>query len=203
MDISSIDLLEKVRSYALSSVKSSRYEHCERVGETAMILCELFNVHPWKGYFSGLAHDMCRDMDEKTLLSLAAHDGCPISDVEKQNPLLLHGRAAAVVLFRDFGVDDTDILQAVARHTLGCEKMRPLAKIVFIADKIEPGRPQSTVKYREPFYTMTLNQMCLKVLDEAMEYQKSKGKQTAPQTILFRESVVRELAQENQQGGEK
>ena len=202
MDINNVELMEKVRKFTLASVKPSRYEHCERVAQTAMILCELFDIHPWKGYFSGLAHDMCRDLDDQTLLSLAAHDNRPISEVEKQKPLLLHGRAAAVKLFRDFGVDDTDILQAVARHTLGCEKMRPLAKIIFIADKIEPGRPQSNQKYREPFYTMSLDQMCLTVLDENIAYQKSKNKPVVAQTLAFRESLIRDI-QKASNGGAK
>ena len=142
------------------------------------------------------------DLDDQTLLSLAAHDNRPISEIEKQKPLLLHGRAAAVKLFRDFGVDDTDILQAVARHTLGCEKMRPLAKIIFIADKIEPGRPQSNQKYREPFYTMSLDQMCLTVLDENIAYQKSKNKPVVAQTLAFRESLIRDIQKASNGGAQ-
>lgn len=52
----------------------------------------------------------------------------------------LHGRAAAVVL-QKFGINDKSVLKAAAFHTFGYEGIDALGKIVYIADKIEPGRP--------------------------------------------------------------
>jgi nicotinate-nucleotide adenylyltransferase len=194
MDIDNPELLEKIRKFALASEKPDRYEHSERVAETAMIMCDMFGVDPKKGYLAGLAHDMCKDMDDKLLLSLASHDDQPITPAEKEKPSLLHGRAAAVKLETDFGVNDTDIIQAVSRHTLGGASMCPLAKILFVADKIEPGRPQSTKEYRAKLFDKSLNEICLAVLDENTEYLRSKGKSVAPVTLRFRESLKRDIA---------
>ena len=41
---------------------------------------------------------------------------------------------------RDFGITDTDLLNAVAYHTTGRAGMSLLEKIVFLADAIEPNR---------------------------------------------------------------
>lgn len=194
MDINNLELLEKIRKYALASVKSERYEHSERVAETAMIMCDMFGVDPKKGYLAGIAHDMCKDMSNDLLISLASHDNQPITPAEKEKPSLLHGRAAAVKLETDFGIDDPDIIQAVSRHTLGGASMCPLAKILYIADKIEPGRPQSTKKYRAQLFNLSLNKMCLAVLDENTEYLRLKGKSIAPVTERFRESLKRDIA---------
>lgn len=198
MNIDSPELLEKIRKYALASVKYERYEHSERVAETAMIMCDMFGVDPKKGYIAGLAHDICKDMSSEMLLSLASHDNQPITPVEKKKPSLLHGRAAAVILQRDFGLDDMDIIQAVSRHVLGGASMCPLAKIVFAADKIEPGRDWSTREYREKVFNLSLNEICLFVVDQNNEYLRKKGAEPAPVTLRFRESLKRDIAADAQ-----
>lgn len=198
MDIDNPELMEKIRKYALVSEKIERYAHSERVAETAMILCEMFGINPKKGYLAGLAHDMCKDMEPQLMMSMAGHDGQPVTSVEKENPSLLHGRAAAVKLERDFDFHDMDVIQAVSRHTLGGGSMCPLAKILFIADKIEPGRPQSDREYREKLFSKSLNEMALYVVEESIEYLRSKGKEPAPVTLRFRESLKRDIAADAQ-----
>ncbi len=199
MDIHSPQLLEKIKKYSQSAEKKSRYEHSVRVAETAAFLCRKFGLDEQKGYFAGLAHDMCKEMDEDLLVSLASHDGMPFLDEELKKPSLLHGRAAAVKLAQDFDVDDKDVLQAVALHTLGGENMCDLAKIVYVADKVEPGRPQSTEKYREKLFAFSLNRMCLNVLEENMEYLKKKGKTIAQSSFVFRKALLDSIKDEETQ----
>ena len=105
----------------------------------------------------------------------------------------MHGRAAAVKLQRDFGVDDVDIIQAVAMHTLGGPDICPLAKIVFAADKIEPGRPQSSEEYLDRLFSMSLDELVLCVVEENMDYLRKRGKEIAPSSFRFRESLEKSL----------
>jgi predicted HD superfamily hydrolase involved in NAD metabolism len=53
---------------------------------------------------------------------------------------LLHGAVGAALLRHDYGVRDDELLDAVRDHVTGGPQMGPLAKILFIADKIEPAR---------------------------------------------------------------
>ena len=97
-------------------------------------------------------------------------------------------------LQHDFGINDPDIIQAVSRHTLGGASLCPLAKIIYAADKIEPGRPQSTKEYRDNLFKKSLDALALAVLEENMEYLKSKGKTVADVSFRFRESLRRDIA---------
>lgn len=182
-------LLERVRLYALASEKKSRFEHSVRVAQTAERMCGVYGVDPAKGYFAALAHDMCKDLEDTAQLSMASRDGEPVTDVERDKPALLHGRAAAVKLREDFGVDDSDILEAVARHTFGGEGMCVLAKIIYAADKIEPGRPNSSPERIASLLGMSLDGMCLAVAEESLEYLRSRGKKVAPATLRFLQSL--------------
>ena len=159
-----IELTEEIRIFAQEHVKKSRYEHSIRVAETCARLCRMFALDDDVGYLAGVGHDMCKDFSDQELFYLAAKDGNPIIPYEKRNPALLHGRAAAVLMKEKFGIEDKDILEAVAYHTSGVMGMCDLSKCLFIADKIEPGRPQSTDEYRERLYKMNLDQMFYAVL---------------------------------------
>jgi nicotinate-nucleotide adenylyltransferase len=63
-----------------------------------------------------------------------------ITSLEKERPNLLHGRAAAVLLRENYRIDNKDVLEAAVFHTSGSADMGPLAKVVYIADKIEVSR---------------------------------------------------------------
>lgn len=54
---------------------------------------------------------------------------------------VLHGPAAAARLRQD-GVDDGELLTAIAYHTLGHPDFGPVGRALFAADFLEPGRRQ-------------------------------------------------------------
>jgi nicotinate-nucleotide adenylyltransferase len=92
------------------------------------------------GYLAGIAHDLAKQIDNKLMLKLVKSDEKPVSELEKNKPNLLHGRAAAVLLKERFSKHNKDILEAVEFHTSGSEHMGPLAKVIYIADKAEMTR---------------------------------------------------------------
>ena len=161
---------EEIRTFTKVHVKNSRYEHSVRVAEMCARMCRQYRLDSRKGYLAGIGHDMCKDFSDDELFELAERDGKEITDFERKKPSLLHGRAAAVMLRKKFKVLDPEILEAVANHTSGIIGMCDLTKCLFLADKIEPGRPQSTDEYRERLLAMSLDEMLYSVLEENYEY---------------------------------
>ena len=190
------ELIERIRQRVQASVSEKRYAHSLRTGEMVRTMCARYGADPEKGWFAGLSHDMCKDLSDEELLSLAAQDGRPISPLEKTKPPLLHGRAAAVVLQQEYGVSDGDILQAVACHTFGGTGLCPLAKMLFAADKIEPGRPQSTDSYRARLLALPLDAMTLAVVQENIDYLTRRGKTAAPESLAFRDDLRARLGEQ-------
>jgi len=88
-------LIKKIKKYAKTSVPRSRYEHSIRTAEMCSKLCSLYGLDENLGYLAGVAHDMCKNLDDERMLSLSAKDNNPITELEKEKPSLLHGRAAA------------------------------------------------------------------------------------------------------------
>lgn len=179
---------EKIIEYTKAHVKQSRFEHSERVAEACKALCRKYGLDAEKGWFVGMCHDMCKDLEISRMIELALKDGEDM-EFEKQKPSLLHGRAAAVMLKEDFGIDDEEIIEAVAVHTSGKPGMCDLSKCLFIADKIEPGRPQSTDEYRARFENMELDEMLYTVIKENFDYIKAKGYDIYPSSVIMLETL--------------
>jgi HD superfamily phosphohydrolase YqeK len=60
------------------------------------------------------------------------------------------------------GIDDRELLDAVTTHTTGDVRMTPLAKILFLADKLEP------VRGKPPVELETIRELAWIDLDQAL-----------------------------------
>ena len=84
---------------------------------------------------------------------------------------------------------DKEIIQAGANHTFGCRGMCNLAKILFAADKIEPGRDYITNSYIKKLLKQDLDDVIKTVLSDNISYLKKKGKKVALETELLYASL--------------
>lgn len=185
-------LTEKVRRYVEKSVSEKRYNHSVRTAEMCRRLCELYGLDGELGYFAGISHDMCKALEPEKLLHLAQKDGEPISELEKAKPALLHGRAAAVKLQQDFDFHEPSVIEAVANHTFGKKNMCALAKVLYAADKIEPGREHVTDSYLERLFVLSLDGLVKSILEENIRYLKKKGSAVSPVSEEFLQSLERQ-----------
>jgi nicotinate-nucleotide adenylyltransferase len=133
-------LIIRIEETVRETLNQTRFLHSRNTALLAVDLCRRFGLDPSAGYLAGIAHDLCKQLDFKQMLKLVKSDGRRISALEKDKPGLLHGRAAAVLLRERFCIHNKDILEAVALHTSGSENMCPLAKVIYIADKVEVSR---------------------------------------------------------------
>ena len=135
------------------------------------------------GYLAGIGHDICKNLPDKKMINTAKKDGAGITDYEKKQTYLLHGRAASVKMNRKFKVKNKDVLQAVSVHVYAGIGICDLAKILFICDKAEPGRPFSTDEYRAKLFKLSLNDMFITILKESHDYMIRKGYEIYPESL--------------------
>jgi nicotinate-nucleotide adenylyltransferase len=133
-------LIARMEEEARRTLSLSRFLHSRQVAVMCSDLCGIFGLDPGAGYLAGLVHDIGKQLEEGELIRLAETDGQPLSPLEQKKPALLHGRAGAVLLEQRYGLRDPAILDAVRYHTTGSVLMGPLAKLLYVADKIEASR---------------------------------------------------------------
>lgn len=122
-------MAEKLRAM----LREERYLHTFYVVKRGLELC---NDDEWdKTYVACLLHDCAKYLTESDYARYGFQrpDGMPES--------VVHSFLGAEVAKRDFGVTDTDVLNAIAYHTTGRPAMSRLEKIVYVADKTEDSRP--------------------------------------------------------------
>jgi nicotinate-nucleotide adenylyltransferase len=133
-------LIKHIENTARNMMNPYRFIHSRNVALHASDLAARFACNSDNAYLAGITHDICKEFTPPDLIKYAMEDGAPISHLENKKPSLLHGRAAAMLIQKKFGINDADVIEAVRFHTMGKPGMGQLAKIVYIADKIEAAR---------------------------------------------------------------
>ena len=169
-----METIVRLENDARAVLTANRFLHSRNTAVLVWDLCRRFGLDPQKGYLAGIAHDMCKPLGEKELIALARKDGGSFSKLEQKKPGLLHARAAAVLLKKKYGISDREILDAIRYHTTGIWDMGTLAKVVYIADKIEVSRPGISSALREMKETADLDTLFTAVLDNTVAYLRSR-----------------------------
>jgi len=172
-----------IENEARACLDHERFIHSRNTGLLSWDLCSRFALDPQKGYLAGIAHDVCKSLKDSELIRLARQDGSGISKLEQKKPGLLHARAAAVYLHRKFGIKDKDILEAIRYHTTGIRDMGPIAKVVYIADKIEMSRTGVDPVLRKMSQESDLDTLFTEVLSDTVTYLKSRNMDISYGTI--------------------
>jgi nicotinate-nucleotide adenylyltransferase len=181
--------IARVEDAVRSMVSSSRFLHSRSTAILARDLCVRFGLDPRAGYLAGIAHDMCKSLGEKELIARARSDGGGISKLEKKKPSLLHARAAAVLLRERFALTREDVLEAVRLHTTGGIGMGPLAKVVYVADKIEPTRENVKPELRDWRSYPDPDRLFRAVLEDAVAYLRSRRLDLSPGTRRLLDAI--------------
>ena len=154
--------LEDLVAARVAALPRGLREHISRVQQLAFELGHHHGADQEKVRLGALAHDIARAMKGEELLGHARRLGIPVHPVEARVPLLLHGPVAAELFRSAGGLDDPEIYEAVYWHSTAHMGMGPTAKIVFLADKLDP---QKAGRYP---YLDELKDMATRDLDTAI-----------------------------------
>lgn len=132
--------IEEIRALLEKSLPPKRYQHSMRVYETALALGKRHHAEEAKVALAALLHDCGREIPVKESVEKARAFGLPVDFIEAGQPVLLHAKIGACLATQKYGVTDPEVLEAIRCHTTGAETLSLTARIVFLADMLEPGR---------------------------------------------------------------
>jgi nicotinate-nucleotide adenylyltransferase len=179
-----------------SMLSPARFLHSRNTALLARDLALRFGLDTGKAYLAGLAHDMCKALPEGELRKLAQRDG---GKPEKGKPGLLHGQAAAVFLRERYGIADGEVLEAVRFHTTGSGSMGDLARVVYIADKIEVSREGVNPELRELGCRGDLDSLFAGVFEDTLSWLKSRQMDISVNTLQLLETMQKGRTHEKTQ----
>jgi predicted HD superfamily hydrolase involved in NAD metabolism len=179
-------------------VSEKRLAHCLRVESIAQKLAPKLGIAANLVTPAALLHDLCREYTEDLLLKLAGNFGIVIDDIERAEPILLHGVVAAVLARQELAIDHPDILEAISLHITGGPGVCALTKLIYIADFIEPGRlyPDATI-LREVALEIDAEQLLLRVYNRTLDFLVRKNYLIHPRGIAGRNELIMKGIVEN------
>lgn len=181
MDKSDIRDIKKELEHDLDS---KRYEHTLGVAYTAACLAMRYGYDMEKAYITGLLHDCAKCMSNKDKFEYCEKHDISISEVEQDNPSLLHAKVGAEMSQRKFDIEDPEIYQAIFYHTTGHPNMSLLDKIIYISDYMEPHRdeaPNLDLVRKQVF--VDIDQALLTILKDSVAYLDKSDKTVDPMTM--------------------
>ena len=175
--------IRKMQKKLKPHLDKDRYSHTLGVMYTAAALAMCHGADLDQALTAGLLHDCAKCIPGETKIRLCRRYHLNISEVERANPSLLHAKLGAFLAAKKYHVEDKAIINASASHTTGRPHMSLLEKIIYIADYIEPGRPDLPNMEEVRHLAFRDIDRCLyRILEDSLVYLKSQGKPVDPMT---------------------
>ncbi|HHT65074.1 MAG: bis(5'-nucleosyl)-tetraphosphatase (symmetrical) YqeK [Caldicoprobacterales bacterium] len=182
-------IVEKLKEW----LGEKRLNHSLGVSRCAAELARHYGADVEKAELAGLIHDCAKDLSFKKALELGKKYGFEPDTISRMNPALLHAPLGAYLARDVFGVQDDEILQAIACHTTGKENMTLLDKIICLADFIEESRSYPGVEKIKALAFVDINRALLTGLELSIQAVLQSGRLLHPMTVEARNALLLEI----------
>lgn len=130
------ELREHVKMYLESFQCQDIYEHTLKVVDQVKNLHRQFDFDLDKCIISAYLHDLGRIVPKEEMTQFCQSFGYSPLKGEIQAPDLLHQVASKIIANEIFGVQDREVLEAVACHTTLKRNPNQIEMVLFLADKL-------------------------------------------------------------------
>ena len=164
-------------------VKRNRFLHSLGTAHTMVMLSNRYGGDIKRGIYVGLIHDSARGLSLPEIRKQMEECGRPICGADVDYPKIWHARLGSLMLEETFGIRDQEMAEAIRIHPTGARGMSHLARLLFLADYIEPTRKFAGVReFRELAYS-DLEKAFEAVLLSKVENVRSKGRPVHPDSL--------------------
>lgn len=188
MDYSRDELIQAVSS----QMPAKRWEHTKGVMETAVILADRFGADPVKAELAAILHDVAKYWPVQKLQQMMVEHALS-EELLHYDKQLWHAEVGAFVAEHEYGVTDTDVLNAIRYHTSGRVGMTLLDKVVCLADYMEPGRDFPGVNNIRDLANHSLEEALAAGFDSTIGHLLSRRQIIFPLTVLARNDLIKQL----------
>lgn len=183
--------IEQIKEDLKSTLSEKRYIHSLGVMDMCVHLAKIYNVNEEDAKLAGILHDVAKEMPDEEMFKYAEENNIELTEIEKVNTKILHGKIGADIAIKKYGVNE-NVANAIKYHTTTNEKMDDLAKIVFVSDKIELNRTSTNydIDYERFVAEKDLNTVMLIILNMTINKLVSKGSIINLDTVKTRNAIL-------------
>ncbi|MDL2327740.1 bis(5'-nucleosyl)-tetraphosphatase (symmetrical) YqeK [Ruminococcaceae bacterium OttesenSCG-928-A11] len=175
--------IEQAKHLAKKTLTPRRYRHTKNVAAAARALAQRWGVNPAKAELAGWLHDIVKEYTRGELLQLLGQDGIMAGLTAQRPAPIWHGPCGAIYARYTLGVEDADILDAIACHTTGRRGMTTMDKVLFLADATSAERSFDGVEDIRTLSQTDLDAAVLAAMENNVAYLEAKGKKLDTETL--------------------
>lgn len=191
--MSSLNQLQEQQEKLKDMLSEKRYKHSVAVMDTAVMLAQRYRADVEKTRLAALLHDCGRSVALQDVVKQALEFDIQPDEIEKNHPILLHAKIGAVLAQTEFGVMDSEVISAIETHTVGGVGLSKIAKILYLADMIEPNRDFDGVVQLRQVAAQHLDEALLMAYEQSMTFVLSRRMLLHPDTVAGRNELVMKL----------
>lgn len=186
-----MEVLEKIKEELKQILSEKRYIHSIGVMEMSEELAKIYNVDVETAKIAGLLHDIAKEMPKEEMLKYVKENNIEITEVETINVGILHGKIGADIAKKKYNISE-QIQKAIEYHTTTNPNMDTLAKIVYVADKIELNRKSDKfdIEIERKLAKENLDKALLLILDNTTKYLIDNNRLLVKESIDTRNKLL-------------
>lgn len=167
-----------------ADLSQKRFAHTLAVAYTARHLAKIHHEDVRKAETAALLHDCAKCLPLKEMQRISREHALTADKEIIESGNLLHSLAGAYLAAWVYGIDDPEVLSAIANHTTGKPGMSRLDMVVYLSDKIEPTRESYPLLDKvRMMANLSLEKALLTSMDGTVSHVQKGGKKVHPQTL--------------------
>ncbi|MDL2219542.1 bis(5'-nucleosyl)-tetraphosphatase (symmetrical) YqeK, partial [Ruminococcaceae bacterium OttesenSCG-928-O06] len=166
--------LEQAQQHAKQTLSDKRYRHTQGVVAQAKALAQRWGADAEKAQLAAWLHDIAKERSRAELLQLVEQGGIMSGSLQARPLPVWHGPCGAEVA-RQLGVQDEEVLSAIACHTTGKAGMSRLDKVVLLADAISEDRCWPGVEALRRLAYEDLDEAVVLALESTLQNLQKQG----------------------------
>ena len=188
------ELLNRIQKDIKETLSEYRYIHSVGVMKKAEELAQIYNVDVEKAKLVGISHDIAKEFSPEEALKYVKDNNIKIDEIERINTVLLHGKIGADIVKKKYGFTK-DMQDAISFHTTTNKNMDMLAKILYVADKIEENRPSGkyNIEYERKIANKNIDETIIYIINESIQELAKKNILIHPNCIETRNKILLDL----------
>lgn len=183
---------QQAKALAQQNESPKRFAHTLHVEKMAIALARQYGADENKAALAALLHDVAKEFSKAKMLRIMQENDIILNDAKKRPFSVWHGICAAVFVQTQHGVNDPEILSAIACHTTGKPNMSQLDKIIFLADMLCDERCFDGVEQLRNVVYQDLDVAMGACLAHTLHYLKQNDKTIDPLSLATYQDYVKQ-----------
>lgn len=167
--------IDSIKEYLKNNLSEYRYNHSLRVMEEAKRLAIHYNCDVNKAMLCGLTHDIAKEYSNTLNEEIIKKYHISKDMLNEFSSKTIHGLIGSFVVMEKYNFSP-DMVDAVKYHTTGYPSMDLLAKIVYLADKIESGKHYPLIEEERRLAYIDIDKAIILCLENQIKHLKEQNK---------------------------